>query len=150
VFKAQISFATTHAMSDPIKINSATWFSRCLKSFLFWWALVFIPAFLAHYPGLLTFAVHHFGVILVLGGVTGEVILEWHETKKKWLKVCMALLVLGLAIELIETRNQDKATSEAKERASSSDLARAKIELELAELKASSMPRSIGEQRTFA
>lgn len=82
-------------------------FSTLLESFWFWWWLLLISCFVALYW---TFVKHHPGAIMVVIGVSGEVTLEWKHTEKRLLRAFMALVVIGLGIELGETAEEDRET----------------------------------------
>src|SRR5437762_1395177 len=63
------------------------------------------------------FAKRHPGLIAVLIGVAGEVILDWRDASKdnrgRWKRFFMALLVIGLAVDLYEAKNADKEAVDA-------------------------------------
>jgi len=84
------------------------------------------------------FITRHPGILLVLLGVTGEVIFDWKEMKGRlaWAKRLSAIvLIAGLVLEFSEAAKSDKEVAIANERVSTNELQVAKLNLRVEELR---------------
>jgi len=84
------------------------------------------------------FSARHPGIIAVLIAVAGEVACDWNETtgrRAKLKKFFMALLVVGLAYELVEAAKTDKDAADAIERAANAEIKVTGLNLRVEELR---------------